>query len=883
MKRILAVMAMVAALAVSAFAQQPIQQSTTAYKITFLMVDSSDHITGKTGLTPTVTISKAGASFGSPSGAVTELSGGWYVIAGNATDTGTLGELLLHATSAGADPTDMRVGVVVAFNPQDSVRMGLTALPNAAAGASTGLLINGSNSGTVTLAALTVTGSFTISDGLLVARSSSNTSAITATGNGTGSGAVFTSGSGATGDGLAAIAASTNGNGWKATGAGTGAGGLLTSGGGATGDAFKLVAASTNGNGLNSAGVGTGSGFLATSGAGATGNGITATSAATAGQGISATGNGIGHGFLATSGGGATGDGFKAISAATNGNGFNGVGTGTGADIKGSGLEQLVSKAVASSFSSTVVNNSVFGYLSTSSATTNYDRTTMSSEAAYTNAPTVAGMATAIWQDTTSGDFTTGSSIGKSLFTGSAPGTGGGLLLAGSNAATTFATLTSTGAFTVNSVVNVPQTGDNYARLGAPAGASVSADIAAVKTLLPTALVGGRMDSSLGAVASGAITRAGFAADTGLQTIRSNTAAAGGSTSITLDASASASNSYYLNDKVYITGGTGVGQARTISAYNGTSKVATVTAWVTNPDNTSTFAILPDDAVSGASAPTASQVATAVWQDLMAGGDFGTSSSIGKLFADNITGNAYTRLGAPAGASISADIAAAKVDTAAIKTKTDFLPSATAGAAGGLFIAGTNAATTITTGLTTHFIGTVDAVTAVNGLASNVITAASIASDADTEIENAVLNATTAGHTTAGSIGKAIGDASSAGDPWSTALPGSYASGTAGYIIGNNIQPVKTVKKGEAFTDVPIWMLSTTGAAVTGLSTSQISCQVSIDHGSWAAVTDTTETEIGLGKYVVDLSSGETNGNSISLDCSATGASHYRTNITPQR
>lgn len=38
-------------------------------------------------------------------------------------------------------------------------------------------------------------------------------------------------------------------------------------------------------------------------------------------------------------------------------------------------------------------------------------------------------------------------------------------------------------------------------------------------------------------------------------------------------------------------------------------------------------------------------------------------------------GDAFTRLGAPAGASVSADIAAAKSDTAAIKTKTDNLPS----------------------------------------------------------------------------------------------------------------------------------------------------------------------------------------------------------------
>lgn len=68
---------------------------------------------------------------------------------------------------------------------------------------------------------------------------------------------------------------------------------------------------------------------------------------------------------------------------------------------------------------------------------------------------------------------------------------------------------------------------------------------------------------------------------------------------------------------------------------------------------------------------------------------------------------AFTRLGAPAGASVSADVAAVKVDTAAIKTKTDFLPSATAGSAGGVFIAGTNASLTITgvttfTGATVH-------------------------------------------------------------------------------------------------------------------------------------------------------------------------------------
>ena len=64
----------------------------------------------------------------------------------------------------------------------------------------------------------------------------------------------------------------------------------------------------------------------------------------------------------------------------------------------------------------------------------------------------------------------------------------------------------------------VVETGDSFARLGAPAGASVSADVAAVKvdtaailvdtgtTLdgrIPAALVGGKMDTSVGAVAVG--------------------------------------------------------------------------------------------------------------------------------------------------------------------------------------------------------------------------------------------------------------------------------------------------------------------------------------------------------------------------------------------
>jgi hypothetical protein len=91
-------------------------KQSTAYTRMFLMVDSTDHFTGKTGLTVAVTLSKAGAAFGAAGGTVTEISSGWYKIALTTTDTNTLGELAYHCTSTGADATD--------FVDQVSVRIG---------------------------------------------------------------------------------------------------------------------------------------------------------------------------------------------------------------------------------------------------------------------------------------------------------------------------------------------------------------------------------------------------------------------------------------------------------------------------------------------------------------------------------------------------------------------------------------------------------------------------------------------------------------------------------------------------------------------------------------------------------------------------------------
>lgn len=60
---------------------------------------------------------------------------------------------------------------------------------------------------------------------------------------------------------------------------------------------------------------------------------------------------------------------------------------------------------------------------------------------------------------------------------------------------------------------------------------------------------------------------------------------------ITLDADASSTDDFYTGVLIRIIDGIGAGQSRTITAYNGTSKAATVdSAWAITPDNSSVYA-----------------------------------------------------------------------------------------------------------------------------------------------------------------------------------------------------------------------------------------------------------------------------------------------------
>lgn len=157
--------------------------------------------------------------------------------------------------------------------------------------------------------------------------------------------------------------------------------------------------------------------------------------------------------------------------------------------------------------------------------------------------------------------------------------------------------------------------------------------------------------------------------------------------------------------------GRDIGASVLLSSGTSTGQISLSAGLVTLAGVTHTGAMIPT-VTTVTNQLTAAQIATGVWQDATAG-DFTVSSSIGKSL--------YTSGVVPGGTN-------------------------------GLFIAGTNATTTITTGLTTHFIGTLDTVTTV----TNQLTAAAIAT-------GVWQDATAGDFTTANSIGKSLYNSFTAG------------------------------------------------------------------------------------------------------------------------
>jgi hypothetical protein len=328
--------------------------------------------------------------------------------------------------------------------------------------------------------------------------------------------------------------------------------------------------------------------------------------------------------------------------------------------------------------------------------------------------------------------------------------------------------------------------------------------------------------------------------------MHSGTAQAGGASTITLASGATATDDLYKGEMVKIYSGTGAGQVRVIIGYVGTTKVATVgRAWLVSPDATSVYAVMAIQ-----SPPLDANLGVKLWTGTSAGMVNVASGKVpATLASTDVTGN------------VAADLQTIKTQTvtaaAGVTFPTSLASPTNITAATGIVLSGvTHTGAVIPTVTTT---GTATAVTTVNGLAANVITATAIASNAITNakiatgaiasatfaagainaaaiatgaidadalatdavteiwagstapaasaIADAVWDEVLSGHLTGGTTGAALNGAGSAGDPWTTTLPGAYGAGTAGKILGDNLNA--TVGSRSSHSAADVWAAAT--------------------------------------------------------------------------
>lgn len=264
-------------------------------------------------------------------------------------------------------------------------------------------------------------------------------------------------------------------------------------------------------------------------------------------------------------------------------------------------------------------------------------------------------------------------------------------------------------AFTFSGTGAIPATvqvytvaGDAFTRLGAPAGASVSADVAAIKaetatilsdtndiqTRIPAALVGGRIDANVGAISGDSV-----AADN-LEAAADGTGFNLGGGSVVAASVTGAVGSVTGNVGGNVTGSVGSVATGGITAASiaadaiGASELAAdaaaeiasaVRTELTTELGRVDVAVSTRLATAGYTAPldaagTRSAVGLATANLDTQLGDLPTNAELATALAaaDDAV---LALLGTPAGASVSADVAAVKAQTAAIETDTQDVQS----------------------------------------------------------------------------------------------------------------------------------------------------------------------------------------------------------------
>jgi hypothetical protein len=338
---------------------------------------------------------------------------------------------------------------------------------------------------------------------------------------------------------------------------------------------------------------------------------------------------------------------------------------------------------------------------------------------------------------------------------------------------------------------HTPQTGDAYARLGAPAGASVSADVAAIKAETATIVAdtgelqtdwanGGRLDLLLDTAAAG-----GAAASYGI--VHEGTAQSATGTTLVLASGAAFADDELIGATILITGGTGVGQARTITDYVGATDTATVDTWTTTPSGTITYKVFGTPPASATAVPAVNLV------------QVGGSTTDVSALATNVaailvdTGTTLPATLDTIDNFLDTEIAAILADTNELQT--DW-------ANGGRLDLLLDGAASAGDPWTTALPGAYSAGTAGYIIGTDLASVLADTNELQTDWANG------------GRLDLLLDGAASAGDPWTTALPGAYGSGTAGKIIGDNINATISSRASQTSVDTVDDLLDTEVAAI---------------------------------------------------------------------
>lgn len=110
------------------------------------------------------------------------------------------------------------------------------------------------------------------------------------------------------------------------------------------------------------------------------------------------------------------------------------------------------------------------------------------------------------------------------------------------------------------------------------------------------------------------------------------------STTAVIRSAASFADDAVIGATILITGGTGVGQARLITDYVGSTDTATVATWTTTPDNTSTYVIFGSAPSSGGGSLTAADVWAYATRELTALDEDNTTIDLNNTAVGSVVG-----------------------------------------------------------------------------------------------------------------------------------------------------------------------------------------------------------------------------------------------------